>query len=669
MSIRLFEDFPPVTTDEWMAAIQKDLKGADFEKKLVSTTLDGITLRPFYRREDLPGPIDGELRGYRKDSNDWNLREEIREPDIAAANAHALRALERGAQELAIYTYPIGPCPRQQSDMQALLDGIYIDAVPIHWISGPLSPHMLAMWWNEIERRGLSPEAIQGTVDLDPVLDRCVGWIQAPLEDWRDTLLTVSAFILQHLPHVGLVTVRGAFIEKAGASLAQELAFTLALFTEYLTAYRDALTTGALRVPNITDPQAALAAIVSRCELRFGVGTNYFLEIAKLRAARVLVRNVLLAFGIQTARPKIHVITTSSNKTLYDPYNNLLRATVEAMAAVIAGVDSLTVAAYDQGYHTPDEFSEHLSRNTETLLKEEAHLTRVVDPLGGSYTLEALTHAYAHRAWGLFRCLEAAGGFVAAWKNGTISSELEVVRAKRARLVSSRRRTIVGTTVYPNLKEQRLGDIQPAPPIRQVRSVTADVMALAAEFAQGADLNAQISDQRVPSTQFDPFRPSWPFENLRLRVERHVALGGKRPIVLLAQLGDPVMRRARSGFCLGFFGAGGYDVREETFATPQEAVQRAEEINADALVLCSSDPEYPALTRGLQTNIPLIVAGYPQESIEELQANGVQHFVHIRQDLLETLERYHTLFGIPPMPLDEPINPNSAQHIAEDATP
>jgi methylmalonyl-CoA mutase len=255
--------------------------------------------------------------------------------------------------------------------------------------------------------------------------------------------------------------------------------------------------------------------------------------------------------------------------------------------------------------------------------------------------------------------MEAAGGFVAAWNNGTVSSELERVRAQRAKQVSSHRRTIVGTTVYPNLKEQRLADVQPQEPVKQVRA-GATLSHLLQTFAAGDNVEAWFGQQRVPSTSFDPFRPSWPFEHLRLRVERHVAFGGKRPLVYLAMLGDPVMRRARAGFCLGFFGAGGYDVQEGTFQSPQEAVEAAKAAGADALVLCSSDPEYPDLARALQTDLYLIVAGYPQDSLEELKSLGVQDFVHLRLDLLETLQRYHALFGVPPIPLDEPLNPQAA---------
>lgn len=655
----LFDEFPPVSTEQWLEVVQKDLKGADFEKRLVTTTLDGVRLKPFYRAEDLPPSVEGEVRGYRRDGNPWVLREEVREPAVEEANRHALAALERGAQELAVHTYPLGPEVRTQADMARLLEGIWIEAVPIHWLTGPLAPQTLALLANEAERRGVALEQLQGSVDLDPILDRCAGWTEAPLASWEGSLLQAARFITERMPGFGLLTIRGAVLEKAGASLAQELAFTMALLTEYLTMLRTALDEGGLQVSGAASPSAALANLVSRCELRFAVGSHYFLEIAKLRAARVLLRNVLSAFGVSQARPRVHVVTTSSNKTLYDPYNNLLRATVEAMAAAVAGTDSLTVAAYDQGYHTPDEFSEHLARNTETLLKEEAYLAKVGDPLGGSYTVEALTHAYATAAWDLFRKVEAEGGFVAAWESGFIPDELDRVRVARTKQVSSRRRTIVGTTVYPNLKEQRLADVQSKSPGRQVRSTEESIEAQAEAFRAGASVDGWLSATPIPKTALDPFRPSAPYEELRLRTERHVLAGGPRPVIFLALLGDPAMRRVRAGFAQGLFGAAGYEVREEILTAPEAAAEAARAVGARALVLCSSDAEYPALVPAVKTELPLIVAGYPQEAVEELKAAGVTDFIHIRQDLLETLRRYHQLFGIPELPADEPLIPSA----------
>ena len=260
----LFQEFPPVSTEQWMDVVKRDLKGAPFNK-LISLTLDGITLKPFYRSEDVKADFGDAARGDLRQANVPVLREEIRESDLDEANGHAIRCLENGATELAILTYPIGPNIRTQPEMQRFARGIWID-----------------------------PTSLQGSIDLDPILDRCAGWTQAPLESWRAEF-NQALSDLHKLPHYGFLTIRGSIFEKAGASLAQELAFTLNLFVEYLYAAQQDLGT------------QGLAELVRRTEIRFGVGTNYFLEIAKLRAGKILIRNVLDGFGLGNVQdPRDH---------------------------------------------------------------------------------------------------------------------------------------------------------------------------------------------------------------------------------------------------------------------------------------------------------------------------------------------------------------------------
>lgn len=655
--MRLFEEFPPVTTEQWMEVVERDLKGADFDKRLVTKTLDGLKLRPFYRREDLPAASPFPIA----DGNPWVLREEIREPNIEEANRHILRCLERGSEELSIITYPIGPAIRNQTDVEKLLEGVYIDAVPIHWLAGPLAAPTLALFVNEAIIRDIEPSELMGSVDLDPILDRCAGWTDAPLDTWKDDFLRVTKFLLAEMPKFKLLTIRGALIEKSGASLAQEVAFTLALLIEYLTAAGEMFDKGLLG--DGRDRTGFLSEILSRSELRFGLGTNYFLEIAKLRAVRVLLANLLPSFGIESTTPWIHAVTTSSNKTLYDPYNNLLRATIESMAAVNGSVDSLSVAAYDQGYHAPDEFSEHLSRNTQSLLKEEGYLDKVSDPLGGSYTVEVITASLAQAAWDLVLKIEEMGGFVAAWQDGFIAAELDRIRAERQKQVSRRQRKIIGTTVYSNPAEQRIKDVTPRAPVQQVDPRKDwEVQDYVAHFACGSPIGNLFAAGSVPSTPLDPFRPSWPFENLRLRVERHVANGGRRPKVLLAMWGDGKMRRARSGFCQSFFPAGGYEIVESILDDPAELQKTARARKCDLAVLCTSDDEILAMAQATfrekdASPVPVVVAGYPEPALEELRSLGVSGFVHVRTDLLESLTKFHAMLGIPEIPLDQPLNP------------
>jgi methylmalonyl-CoA mutase len=628
--MKLFAEFPPVTDEQWMAVVEKDLKGADFQKRLVTKTLDNLSLKPFYRKADAANICSPVQKGPH-----WNLREEIREPSIEAANAHIVRCLTRGVDELSVITYPIGPPVRTLADMEQLLDGVWMEAVPIHWLVGPLAKPVSAMLVSLAQKKGMQQSDMDGSVDLDPIMDRCARWVDTSMDTWKADFEAVAGCIQQELPKFKMLTIRGAIFEKAGASLAQELAFSLALFAEYLVHTQS--------VPTFAND---LTAFVNRCEIRFGVGTNYFLEIGKLRAARHLLRNMLASFGVSDAMPTIHAVTTSSNKTLYDPYINVLRATIEAMGSTVGGADSISVAAYDQGYHAPDEFSEHLSRNTQTLLREEAYLDRVADPLGGSYTVEVITQSLADAAWKLFLEIESQGGFVNAWQSGFIGSDLDRIREERTKQVSRRIRKIVGTTVYSNPSERRLSDVRPPAPAYQFH------------YGQPAT-GALFTDHTVPTTPLDPFRPSWPYENLRLRVERSVALGGNRPKVLLAMWGDLKMRRARSGFCQSFFAAGGYELVEVTLNDPSELPTIAEQKKASLAVLCTSDDEVLAMAQGIGEGLKIttVVAGNPEPVLEELKALGIKDFVHIKTDLLKALTHYHEVFGVPLIPIDQPLNP------------
>lgn len=644
MSVKLFEQFPPVPTEAWRAVIEADLKGADFERKLVKTTLDGVRLTPFSRSEDLPAILPDLTQAERRAT----LREEIREPHLAVARGHALAALGRGAEELSILNYPFGPEIRTQEDFRAFTDGIYLEMAPMHWLCGPMSAPFLAMIANEVERRGLPRESVRGSVDHDPILDRCAEWTESPLEDWKEDFLRTARWTLEALPSFRLLCVRGGLIEKAGASLAQEMAYSLALLSEYLAAW--------------TEAGHPADELLSRTEIRLGVGTNLLLEVAKLRAMSVLLGNLVQAYG-GTAIPHVHVVTTSSNKTLYDAHNNLLRGTLEAVAAVLGGCDSLSVAAYDQGYHTPDEFSEHLARNTRTLLAEEARLLAVRDPLGGSYTVERLTADYAEAAWTLFRSIEAQGGWVAAWKAGTIQEALRRSQAERTKQLQTRRRTIVGTTVYPNPKDRKLGEVQTkTTPYQVMPAASPEMEGLQRAYANGATLQDWMGARRVPSTALDPYRPSWPYEHLRLRLERHAALGGKIPTVVLALLGDPKMARARATFCAGFYGMGGLPTHEVLCAHGAEAAEKARRLGATLLVLCSADAEYPDHVAAASANkpCPLVVAGYPQELIESLVVAGADDFVHLKLDPMATLDGLFNGWGIEALPTSGPLDPRSS---------
>ncbi len=324
-----------------------------------------------------------------------------------------------------------------------------------------------------------------------------------------------------------------------------------------------------------------LAAGATEVKFVYAVGSTYFFEIAKLRAARLLWAQATHAFG-RTVPMQLCATTATANKSLYDRYTNLLRVTTEALSAVLGGCDTLLVE--------PFEFPERLATNVQLLLKHEAHLDQATDPAAGSYYIEWLTNALGREAWKLFQEIEAQGGYSQA--QGFIDQALAASRKAAEGLVASRRRTLVGVNNYPDLQES------------------------------GVSPDAAV--------RFD-WRLAEPLERIRLRTERHAHATGHTPVVLLLTRGDVKMRIARANFCANFFGCAGFDIKESAQLEP-----------GDLVVLCSSDPEYLGTGAGdhSASKVPVIVAGNPKEQMPALTEAGVQGFVHVFSNMVDTLTEW-----------------------------
>jgi methylmalonyl-CoA mutase len=345
----------------------------------------------------------------------------------------------------------------------------------------------------------------------------------------------------------------------------------------------------------------------------FAIGANYFFQIAKLRAFRMLWARAVESFGgtRESAGARIHARTSRWDKTLYDAHVNILRATTEAMSAVLGGADSITVAPFDECYKTPDEASRRLARNTQIILKREALPSRVADPGAGSYYLEVITDFIAGEGWKSMQRIEAGGGYRKAVADGLISAALEQSLAARERAVTFRRRIFTGTNQFADPRERALDRIEPL----------------------------HHSGER---------RGAQSYELIRLRTERHAALTGRLPRVLLAEIGDVKMRSVRSNFATNFFACAGFDVVARRFMDLAEIATA----DADLIVLCSSDPEYPELSlelvlklRALGRKTPVIVAGNP-DSAAQLRAAGVADFIHTQSNPVEVLTNWQQQLGI-----------------------
>ena len=612
---KLFSDFFPVTTEQWMEKVTADLKGADFEKKLVWKTNEGFKVKPFYRKEDLEGlkttdALPGEfpyLRGNKKDNNEWLVRQEIRVDDVKDANAKALDILNKGIDSLSFH---VKAKELNAAYLEMLLEGICAECVELNFSTCQGHVVDLANLLVEyFQKKGYDLNKLHGSINFDYLNKMLVkGKEKGSLVDTAKALIAATAA----LPEYRVINVNALTLNNAGAYIYQELGYALAWGNEYMN--------------QLTEAGIPAATVAKKIKFNFGISSNYFLEIAKFRAGRMLWADIVNSYLAEgdckcAAQMKIHAETSSFNLTVFDSYVNLLRTQTEAMSAALAGVDSMTVVPFDKAYETPNDFSERLARNQQLLLKEESHFDKVIDPAAGSYYIENLTVSIAKQAWDLFLAVEDEGGFYAAVKAGKVQEAVNASNKARHEAVAKRKEILLGTNQYPNFTELA-GEKRP----------------LEAVCCCGGG-HHDTCEKDVPSLNFD--RAASEFEALRLQTET----SGKRPKAFMLTIGNLAMRQARAQFSCNFLACAGYEVVDNLgFSTVEEGVEAAVAAKADIVVLCSSDDEYaeyavPAF-KALNGRAMFIVAGAPA-CMDELKAAGIENFIHVRVNVLETLKEYN----------------------------
>jgi len=603
---RLFEEFPPVSAKEWTDKISSDLKGADFVRKLVWKTKEGFDVMPFYRKEDLEGILmpDGSAM---KDNNRWFIRQDINVSDWTVANREALSLMKKGIDSAG---FIIGdPSSVNEDNMRKLLEGIDPRSLEMNFLSEGMAREIVACLRDIF---GSSLPDLRGCIEADP-LGRLMtnGTLCIPEDKGFDYLALLTK---DTLPFPGLRNIRvsGRNYKDAGSDSVTELAFSLSMGVEYL----DQLIRRGLSA-------SEAAGKISFC---FGTGPDYFIEIAKLRAARILWSLILERFmpGESSMPPmRIHSVTTAWNSTVYDPYVNMLRTQGEAMSAVIGGTDSLTILPFDNAFSSGGEFPGRIARNQQLILKEEAFFDKVADPSAGSYYIENLTSLMAEKTWQLFIETEKAGGFLSCLKSGVIQEKILSISARRRSDISRRKEVLVGTSKYPDPDER----------------ITPDAVPLFSKGGPGESVD-------LPVRPVKSSRAAEEIEKIRIAVEK----ARVRPEVFLLTIGNPVFAKARAQFTAGFFGCAGYRIIDnEVFRTPEDGTKAAMESGAGIVVICSSDEEYaqvaPGIFRSLGGHAVVVIAGNP-ESAGELQAAGITNFISIRSDLCETLNYYNRILGI-----------------------
>ena len=616
--LNLLADFPEVSAKTWKEKIIADLKGADFDKKLVWRTPEGFNVQPFYRREDLKGlkttvSAPGQfpyVRGTKTD-NEWAIRQNIcARANARKANAKALDVLNKGINSIGFY---LDKEKLNYRFIKNLLNGINAEAITLNFqVCACAAPDLAGILVRYYGRMGYNLKNMKGSINVDPIRNML---IKGKLMSREQVGTKIAAVVkaAKSLPQYRVVGVNSVILNNSGAYCAQELAYALAWGAEYMTMLTEA------GVPNYKAANAI--------RFNMGVGGNYFMEIAKFRAGRMLWAKIVEAYKAplftaalkDAAKMNVSAETSRFNMTIFDAYVNLLRSQTETMSAALAGVDEIVVTPFDVTYEQPTEFAERIARNQQLLLKEEAHFDKVVDPAAGSFYLENLTHAIAEEAWKQFLAIEEQGGMYEMVANGKVQAAIQANLTKRLADVAKRKEVLLGSNQFPNFTEKAGKKIK------------------ATDCGCGC---CHKDHGQIPALPVA--RAAEEFETLRLETEG----AKKQPVAFMLTIGNLAMRIARAQFSCNFLACAGYKVIDNNgFKTVAEGIKAARKAKADIIVLCSSDDEYATLAPEAWKHLKdakelFIVAGAPA-CMEELQQQGIEHFIHVRCNVLETLKGFN----------------------------
>lgn len=686
----LFAEFKPTTYEEWHEEAVKLLKGAPFDKKMYTKTPEGITLKPIYYKEDmtfevsLPG-YDDYVRGISAEGNrgaPWAVSQEISAGLPEEFNRKIVDALNKGQTSVEIVldcasAHGVDADKSEKcrvagkgrlsistaKDFDVALKGVETDCIDINIHTASFAADIVAALYASQKGKKLS-----GGIYFDPIGELARrGKLSRSMDCAYDEMYAIAAYNAKNMPKFGAIGVDTMAYSSAGASAVQELGIAMATAVAYLRAMIE-------RGMDIND-----AAKLVR--FRLSLGSNFFMEIAKLRAARIVWAKIVEEFGGDKEAQKIRVNARTAiyNKTVSDPYVNMLRTTTEAFSGVIGGMDSLTVGAFDEIIRRPDEFSERIARNQQVILQEECNLTDVIDPAGGSYYVENLTREVAGKAWEVFSKIEAEGGMVKALESGMVQKAVAETAAGRKKLYDTRRSSVVGTNNYANMTEKLLdkGACECKENFeKRSKQVAAERKDVAIDLggAKGADVIAKLVEAAAKGagisamseavckcgkeTAVEPLnihRAVEHFEALRMASAKYREEKGHGPKLFLATMGPLLQHKARADFIRGFFEVGGFEViYPNGFATPEDAAKAFKESGAKYAVICSTDDTYPelvpAVTKAIKAAAPdakVLMAGAPAAEAEEgYKAAGYDGSISIKSNNYETLKSMLSAIGV-----------------------
>ena len=594
----LFSDFGPVNKQHWKEQVLKELKGKPYESLLWKLP-EGLALEPYYTAEDLaslqptvaaltPPPF---IPG--AEARQWINTQYIAVSDIAAANTQALEALNGGASGLLFDLRSLKNLP----DFFVLLKGILLEHCSVSFQVEEVGQKVLMAYLQYVKQQGLSPEQLRGFIAFDPLgyLSETGLMDNDRLREWARTAeATVSYPKL-----IGVMLDSGPY-HNAGANAVQEVAFLLTLASEYLN--------------RLTELGIAPADAFRNIGFSVALGSRYFVEIAKLRALRLLVASMAQAYGISDFKPSdvfIHAYTGRWSKSRLDVYTNLLRNTTEAMSGILGGCNSLMVLPHDAVLGKSDRFSLRIARNISTILQEEAYFGKVKDPVAGAYYPEVLTRKLADESWKLFLELEKDGAYTKLIETGRLKNLIETSRKLRNEEIESRRQRIVGVNAYANPHEE-------------------------------LHLPSNMSDTDGKGKLLRQLGQADVFEQMRHRTELFRKQHGRLPQAMMLQFGDATMRNARAAFATDLLRVAGFNT-EETLLPEEGVLSLLGDRVPDVIVLCASDEDYNQQAVWLADQLRqgfggvLLVAGNPDLLAADVKNAALDGFIHLKSNAVQVL--------------------------------
>ncbi|WP_406141695.1 methylmalonyl-CoA mutase family protein [Streptomyces sp. NBC_01089] len=618
--------FPHATHEQWQRLVEgvlrksgKDVSGTAAEAALSTELDDGLVVQPLYTAPDDGGPAaaptgpDG-LPGFApftrgstpggRVAGGWDVRQRHSRPDAARTNEAVLADLENGVSSVWL---TVGDAGVPVTGIAAALEGVHLDLAPVVIDAGAESDAAARELLRLIDERGIAPENALGTLGADPLGHAARTGAHDTVAGHTAQAVALAQLCQEKYPQLRALVVDALPYHSAGGSAAQELGCSLATGVAYLRA----LTAAGLDV----------AAACGQLEFRYAATADQFLTIAKLRAARRLWARVAEASGAPGAGAQHqHAVTSPVMMARRDPWVNMLRTTVACLAAGTGGADAVTVLPFDHTLGLPDDFARRIARNTSTILVEESHLARVIDPAGGSWYVERLTDELAQAAWEWFQEIEREGGQEQALRSGLVPGRIAATWERRSEKLAGRREPVTGVSEFPQLVE---------------RAVVRDP----APAAPGGGLPVVHRDDA--------------FEALRARSDAHLAATGARPRVFLAVLGPAAAHTARAGFAANLFQAGGIEpVQGPVPGTPDGAAAAFADSDTTLACICSSDAVYAEQASGTATALKaagarqVFLAGRPGDLRDTYLASGVDEFVFAGGDVVAVLTSVLDRMGV-----------------------